>query len=117
MTRRGARFAIDDFGTGHSSLARFKHLPTDLVKIDQQFVAGLERDPADRALTRSIIDMTHALGRRCIAEGVETAQQYQVLAELGVEAYQGWLFAPALPENEFTTLVAHTPLHVPQRPT
>lgn len=115
VTRRGAQFAIDDFGTGHSSLARFKHLPTDLIKIDQQFVAGLERDPADRALTRSIIDMTHALGRRCIAEGVETAGQYEVLAELGVEAYQGWLFAPALPEDEFTTLLAHTPLHVPRR--
>lgn len=115
VTRRRARFAIDDFGTGHSSLARFKHLPTDLVKIDRQFVAGLERDRADRALTRSIIDMTHALDRRCIAEGVETAEQYQVLAELGVEAYQGWLFAPALPEAEFTTLLAHAFLHVPRR--
>ncbi|GAB2736903.1 hypothetical protein GCM10027174_07410 [Salinifilum aidingensis] len=115
MTRRGARFAIDDFGTGHSSLARFKHLPTDLVKIDRQFVAGLEQDRVDRALTASIIDMTHALGRRCVAEGVETAGQYQVLAELGVEAYQGWLFAPPLPEAEFTALLAHAPLHVPQR--
>lgn len=115
VIRRGARFAIDDFGTGHSSLARFKHLPADLVKIDRQFVAGLERDPADRALTRSIVDMAHALGRQCVAEGVETAGQYQVLADLGADAHQGWLFAPALPEAEFATLLAHSPLQVPPR--
>jgi EAL domain-containing protein (putative c-di-GMP-specific phosphodiesterase class I) len=115
VTRLGARFAIDDFGTGHSSLARFKDLPADLVKIDRQFVAGIERDPADRALARTIIDMAHALGRKCVAEGVETAGQYQLLAELGADAYQGWLFAPALPEPEFATLLAHSPLQVPRR--
>lgn len=113
LTRRGAHFAIDDFGTAHSSLARLKHLPTDLIKIDRQFVAGIEDDPADRAVTRAIVQMTHALGRQCIAEGVETAAQFHVLADLGVDAYQGWLFAQALPEPEFVVLLAHTPLYVP----
>lgn len=114
-TRYGMRFAIDDFGTGHSSLARFKHLPASLIKIDRQFIDGIDEDPADRAMTRSIIDMAHALGRHCIAEGVETAGQFHVLTELGADAYQGWLFAPAVPASEFAALLAHAPLHVPQR--
>lgn len=113
LTRRGARFAIDDFGTGHSSLARLKHLPTQLIKIDRQFVAGIEDDAADRAMVQAIIDMTHALGRQCIAEGVETAGQFHILSDLGVDAYQGWLFARAMPEPEFATLLDHTPLYVP----
>ncbi|MCX2732652.1 EAL domain-containing protein [Saccharopolyspora sp. NFXS83] len=113
MVRRGAHFAIDDFGTGHSSLARLKHLPAQLIKIDRQFVAGIEHDAADRSMTRAIIDMGHALDRRCIAEGVETAGQFHVLRDLGADAYQGWLFAHALPESEFATLLGHTPLYVP----
>ncbi|WP_243787721.1 bifunctional diguanylate cyclase/phosphodiesterase [Saccharopolyspora gloriosae] len=113
LARRGARFAIDDFGTGHSSLARLKHLPAELIKVDRQFVAGIEHDAADRAMTHAIVDMAHALGRRCIAEGVETAGQFHVLRDLGADAYQGWLFAHALPEPEFATLLRHTPLYVP----
>lgn len=114
VTRYGARFAIDDFGMGHSSLARFKHLPASVIKIDRQFVTDIHEDPADLAMTRSIIDMAHALGRRCTVEGVETAEQLRVLADLGADAYQGWLFAPALPEPEFTSLLKRSPLHVPR---
>jgi diguanylate cyclase (GGDEF)-like protein/PAS domain S-box-containing protein len=113
LTRRGARFAIDDFGTGHSSLARLKHLPAQLIKIDRQFVSGIDAAPEDRAMTRAMIDMTHALGRHCIAEGVETAGEFNVLSELGADAYQGWLFARAMPEHEFATLLARAPLYVP----
>ncbi|WP_433868950.1 putative bifunctional diguanylate cyclase/phosphodiesterase [Saccharopolyspora sp. CA-218241] len=113
LARRGARFAIDDFGTGYSSLARFKQLPAELIKIDRQFVAGITDDPADRAVTESMIGMAKALGRRCIAEGVETADQFHLLDGLGVDAYQGWLFTPALPEAEFTTLLANSPLPTP----
>lgn len=114
LTRRGMRFAIDDFGTGHSSLSRLKHLPTQLIKIDRQFVSGVDKDPADRAIAKAMVDMTHALGRHCTAEGVETAGQLHVLAELGVDAYQGWLFARAMPEPQFTSLLARAPLYVPR---
>ncbi|GAB2759915.1 hypothetical protein GCM10027174_40550 [Salinifilum aidingensis] len=115
VARRGARFAIDDFGTGYSSLARFKHLPTALIKIDRQFTAGVEDDLADRALVQSIIDMTHALERRCIVEGVETAGQFHALVELGADAYQGWLFTRAMPEADFSALLTRSPLYVPPR--
>jgi diguanylate cyclase (GGDEF)-like protein/PAS domain S-box-containing protein len=117
LAQRGARFAIDDFGTGYSSLARLRDLPTQLIKIDRQFVAGIEDDAADRAMIKAMIDMTHALGRQCIAEGVETAGQFHVLSSLGVDAYQGWLFTRAIPEAEFATLLTHAPLHIPDADT
>jgi EAL domain-containing protein (putative c-di-GMP-specific phosphodiesterase class I) len=105
LIERDVRFAIDDFGTGHSSLTRFKALPASVIKIDRQFVAGIASDPADYAIARAVLDMGHATGRHCIAEGVETLDQFRILQSLGVDAYQGWLFAPALSPVHLRTLL------------
>ncbi|MFC4944028.1 putative bifunctional diguanylate cyclase/phosphodiesterase [Pseudonocardia sp. GCM10023141] len=96
LTARGLRFAVDDFGTGYSSLARLKELPAQIIKVDRAFVTGVGEDPADFAVARAVVDMARAMGRTTVAEGVETADQFHVLRGIGVDAYQGWLFARPL---------------------
>ncbi|WP_219413100.1 putative bifunctional diguanylate cyclase/phosphodiesterase [Pseudonocardia nigra] len=96
LVERGVRFAVDDFGTGYSSLARLKELPAQTVKVDRAFVTGVADEPADFAVARAVVDMARAMGRTTVAEGVETAEQFHVLRGIGVDAYQGWLFARPL---------------------
>ncbi len=114
LVERGVRFAVDDFGTGYSSLARLKELPAQIVKVDRRFVSGVGTDPSDFAVARAVVDMARAMGRCCVAEGVETDTQFHVLRGLGVDAYQGWLFSRPVPSREFRTVLALGPLHVPR---
>jgi diguanylate cyclase (GGDEF)-like protein/PAS domain S-box-containing protein len=100
LVNRGVRFAVDDFGTGYSSLARLKELPAQTIKIDRAFVTGVGEDRADFAVARAVVDMAAAMDRSTVAEGVETMEQFQVLRGLGVDAFQGWLFARPLPPAE-----------------
>jgi predicted signal transduction protein with EAL and GGDEF domain len=110
LVERGVRFAVDDFGTGYSSLARLKELPAQIIKLDRRFVTGVGADPSDFAVVRAVVDMARAMGRVCVAEGVETTTQFQVLRGLGVQAYQGWLFSRAVPGPEFRALLECGPL-------
>lgn len=110
----GVRFAVDDFGTGYSSLARLKELPAQIIKIDRQFVSGVGDDPSDFAVARAVVEMARAMGRGCVAEGVETATQFNVLRVVGVDAYQGWLFSRAVPPRELRELLKSGRLHVPR---
>ncbi|AUS79439.1 diguanylate phosphodiesterase [Actinoalloteichus sp. AHMU CJ021] len=114
LVDRGVRFAVDDFGTGYSSLARLKELPAQIVKVDRQFVSGVGTDPSDFAVARAVVDMARAMGRSCVAEGVETATQFHVLRGVGVDAYQGWLFSRPVPPKEFRAVLGLGPLHVPR---
>ncbi|HEX8761997.1 MAG TPA: EAL domain-containing protein [Pseudonocardiaceae bacterium] len=110
LVERGVRFAVDDFGTGYSSLARLKELPAQIVKLDRRFVSGVGVDPSDSAVARAVVDMVRAMGRTCVAEGVETATQFEVLRGLGVHAYQGWFFSRAVAGPEFRALLGLGPL-------
>jgi diguanylate cyclase (GGDEF)-like protein len=92
----GIRIAIDDFGTGYSSLSRLQRLPIDKLKIDQSFVANLQAGNEQVELVRTILAMGHNLGMQCVAEGIETTAQYEMLKELGCEMGQGFLFARPL---------------------
>ncbi|AHI01210.1 hypothetical protein GCM10010174_11880 [Kutzneria viridogrisea] len=114
LVERGVRFAVDDFGTGYSSLARLKDLPAQIIKVDRRFVSGVGNDPSDFAVARAVVDMARAMGRSCVAEGVETATQFHVLHGVGVDAYQGWLFSRPVPPREFRAVLALGPLHVPR---
>jgi EAL domain-containing protein (putative c-di-GMP-specific phosphodiesterase class I) len=101
----GVRFAVDDFGTGYSSLSRIKELPAQIVKVDRTFVKGISTDSADFAVARAVVQMAAAMGRYCVAEGVETAEQFNALRGLGVDAYQGWLFAKAMEPKAFRAVL------------
>ncbi|MGH8432906.1 MAG: DUF1631 family protein [Pseudomonas sp.] len=90
LQRVGCTFSIDDFGTGFSSFEYLKRLPVDYVKIDGSFVKEIERSPSDLAMVKSINEIAHVLGRKTIAEYVETPSIRERLAELGIDYVQGY---------------------------
>jgi EAL domain-containing protein (putative c-di-GMP-specific phosphodiesterase class I) len=100
MKERGISITVDDFGTGYSSLSYLARLPIHAVKIDQRFVHGLEHNRNDVAITQAIIALSHSLGLRVIAEGVETVAQFDFLKESGCGAAQGFLIARPLEQHE-----------------
>jgi len=100
LKQMGVSITIDDFGTGYSSLSYLARLPIQGVKIDQRFVRGLEKNRNDEAITQAIIALSHSLGLRCIAEGVETAAQFNFLRSHGCEEAQGYLISRPLPEAQ-----------------
>lgn len=105
IKQMGVRFAIDDFGTGNSSLAMISRLPFDTLKIDKSFIEEIgERDP-EGALVGTIISMATSLGFDCIAEGVETNYQKDLLLRHGCNKAQGLYFSPPLPSNEIEPLL------------
>jgi diguanylate cyclase (GGDEF)-like protein len=100
LKQMGVSVTIDDFGTGYSSLSYLARLPIQGVKIDQRFVHGLEKNRNDEAIAQAIIALSHSLGLRCIAEGVETPAQFDFLRAHGCEEAQGYLIAHPLTEVE-----------------
>ncbi len=96
----GVRLAIDDFGSGFSSLGYLKQLPVDELKIDKSFVMDMHEDENDAVIVRSIIDLAHNLGLTVIAEGVETADIWEVLNVLRCDHAQGYYMSRPLPAQQ-----------------
>ncbi|MBD2718788.1 MULTISPECIES: EAL domain-containing protein [unclassified Synechococcus] len=96
----GVSFALDDFGTGYSSLTYLRRLPISTIKIDRSFVARMLVDPADRAIVKAVVDLAHAFGRTCVAEGVETPEHLQALRAMGCELAQGFVIARPMPAED-----------------
>ncbi|HEU4709534.1 MAG TPA: EAL domain-containing protein [Methylophilaceae bacterium] len=105
LREAGMQVALDDFGMGYSSLSYLQKFDIDNLKIDQTFIRNLSHNPDDMALCKAIIVMAHTLGIKVIAEGVETPEQCQLLAEAGCDYGQGYLFSRPLPAHEFESLL------------
>jgi len=96
LKERGVSITVDDFGTGYSSLSYLARLPIQAVKVDQRFVRGIGQNGSDQTITQAIIALSHALGLRVIAEGVETDLQFDFLKKHGCEEAQGYLISRPL---------------------
>jgi diguanylate cyclase (GGDEF)-like protein len=105
LRRHGFKLALDDFGTGYSSLSHLRNLPFHKVKIDRSFVMDLDRSPKSRLVLEGLVRLCSNLGLSTVAEGVETEAQFALLRAMGVDEYQGYLFArPQLQTQWIATL-------------
>jgi EAL domain-containing protein (putative c-di-GMP-specific phosphodiesterase class I) len=101
----GVRIALDDFGTGYCSLSYLVRLPIDRLKIDGSLIRAAPRDPKDLIVVRSIIALARELRVTVLAEGVETAEQFELLRQLGCQQAQGFLLQRPAGVNEARGLI------------
>ena len=109
LNEMGVRITIDDFGTGYSSLTRLKAFPINALKIDRSFVKDLTKTRCDTAIVTAIITMGHGLELRVIAEGVEEAEQMELLKLQGCDEMQGYYFSAPQPPDRIAGLLANPP--------
>ncbi|MEX2499559.1 MAG: EAL domain-containing protein [Wenzhouxiangellaceae bacterium] len=105
----GMPIVVDDFGIGYSSLAYIKNFPISTIKIDQGFIRGIQEDADDRAITRTICDLSHELSLKTVAEGIEQPGQLELLRGYGCDFGQGFLFMHAVGAEEISSLLAGPP--------
>jgi diguanylate cyclase (GGDEF)-like protein/PAS domain S-box-containing protein len=101
----GLRISIDDFGTGYSSLSYLRRFPVSTLKIDQSFVAAMHTDRESCAIVSTVVALGRNLGLEVVAEGVETASQFDQLASMGCDAVQGYLFSRPVPADAVGSLI------------
>ncbi|MES1195911.1 MAG: EAL domain-containing protein, partial [Steroidobacter sp.] len=99
----GIKFSIDDFGTGHSSLAQLRRLPVDELKLEGSLVADLIVEERARVIARAMTELSHSLGMRVVAEGIETVQMLRAVGQSGCDIAQGYLIAKPLGAAELST--------------
>jgi len=104
LRNAGVSISIDDFGTGYSSLTNLKLFPFERIKIAKPLIDSITSDDYDLQITKFTIQLAKSIGIRTIAEGVETAEQFQVLADLGCEEVQGYYLGHPIPAEEFERL-------------
>lgn len=105
LVSSGVEFSLDDFGTGYASLIHISSFPIKEIKIDKQFIFGIEKDRRKRAIVRGIIQIARSMGLNVIAEGVETAEQEETLREIGCRYVQGWLHSFPMPFSQFSAML------------
>ena len=103
LAEMGLTISIDDFGTGYSSLAYLRDLPVTQLKIDRSFVKEMGRDLDDAVIVRSVVDLARNLGLQTVAEGVEDADTWEQLCELGCDSAQGYFLARPMPVDAFNS--------------
>jgi len=102
----GVQLVLDDFGTGYSSLAYLQRLPVVGLKIDRSFVEHIARDARAAELVQNVVSLAKTFSLYTVAEGVETAEQLELLAQIGVDFAQGYLYSPAVDMASISTLAA-----------
>jgi diguanylate cyclase (GGDEF)-like protein/PAS domain S-box-containing protein len=108
MTDLGVSFSLDDFGTGYSSLSYIHELPITEIKIDRAFVNRLQDNKSSAALVKTIVAMAQSFQAETVAEGVETREQLNILAEIGVDLVQGYLFGKPMPAEDLDAMLEST---------
>lgn len=98
---------MDDFGSGYSSLNMLKDMPVDVLKIDMKFLGKTSDKAKAKTIVKNIINLTKELGIVSLTEGVETAEQYEALEEMGCNLFQGYYFAKPMPIYEFEEFIAY----------
>jgi diguanylate cyclase (GGDEF)-like protein len=106
LREMGCVLALDDFGRGWSSLAYLARLPVDILKMDREFVAEIERDSRGAALVAGVIELGRSLGMDVVAEGVETPGQAALLQDMACRYLQGYLFGRPMPLDELRAALA-----------
>lgn len=106
LREMGVRIALDDFEIGYSSLARLQQLPVDRLKIEKLFVDDLGADPAAEEFLATIIKLARSKGLSTTAEGIETAEQLDVLRRLGCDCLQGYLLGKPMPAKSIEQLIS-----------
>jgi diguanylate cyclase (GGDEF)-like protein/PAS domain S-box-containing protein len=101
----GVQLHLDDFGTGYSSFSYLHRFPIDAVKIDRSFVSGMDSNPRNAAIVRTLVILAQTLGVSVFAEGVETTEEFAQLEEIRCPAGQGFLFAPPLDPGDAEALL------------
>jgi EAL domain-containing protein (putative c-di-GMP-specific phosphodiesterase class I) len=102
----GISVAIDDFGTGYSSLSYLKNFPVNVLKMDKSFIRDIDSDKDDFELVRTMITMGRNLRITTVAEGVENAEQLNLLKQEGCDQAQGFFFEKPMPFSQFKRLLA-----------
>lgn len=105
VQKMGISISIDDFGTGYSSLSRIRNLQINKVKIDQSFIQDLENSKGDKKIVEAIIHMAQGLNVKVVAEGVETAEQLNILRSINCDIAQGFLLSRPLKNEKFIALL------------
>ena len=102
---KGFGLSVDDFGTGYSSLTQLSQIPFTELKIDQGFVGGSPDQPRKRAVIETSLDLARKLDLSVVAEGVETMEEWQLLAQLGCDFAQGYLISPPVPGEDLPAAI------------
>lgn len=110
LQNMGIKVSIDDFGTGYSSLAYLRKLPIDTIKIDRSFITEVATNDSDLTIVKTMIKLSHGLGKRVLAEGVENIDQLNILRNLGCDAVQGFFIDKPLPEEKLITYLTRKKL-------
>ncbi len=105
---KGIKVALDDFGTGYSSLLQLRQLPFSELKIDQCFVEDMVTASESRLIVKSVIDLAHALGLTAVAEGVESVEALELLAQMGCDQVQGYFIARPMQASELVPWMLQT---------
>ena len=104
---KGFGLSVDDFGTGYSSLAQLSQIPFTELKIDRGFVHRAPEQPRKLAMIETSLDLARKLGLKVVAEGIETMEEWQLLAQLGCDFAQGYLISQAVPGERLHEAIAH----------
>jgi EAL domain-containing protein (putative c-di-GMP-specific phosphodiesterase class I) len=104
----GVRLSIDDFGTGYSSLSHLRQLPIDEIKVDKSFVFGMSNNEADLSIVRTVIDLSHNLGKQVCAEGVENETTWRLLEGMECDLAQGYWISEPVSSSDLIAWLADT---------